>query len=240
MQKSGYKNIWKENDDRCKGVCDRVEDTEFMVKRKDSKFCNGQYCLDGVLLEDLEDILKNITTDTVIVLHTMGSHGPTYYQRYPEEFKKFKPTCDTADIQNCTTEQIINTYDNTILYTDYIVSSAIDILKKFPQYEAGVLYVSDHGESLGENNIFLHGMPYKIAPDEQTQIPLVMYMNENMKRWDYIDYDCMKKQAAKNVYSHDNLFHSVLGLLEIDTKVYDRDYDFFKACRTKPLPYDKQ
>ncbi|MCL2473299.1 MAG: phosphoethanolamine--lipid A transferase [Alphaproteobacteria bacterium] len=239
LQKTGYHIIWKENDDGCKGVCDRIEDVEHMIKTNNPKYCNGKYCYDGVMLEGLEDILKNIQQDTVIVLHTMGSHGPTYYQRYPDEFKKFTPTCDTADIQNCTLPQIVNTYDNTILYTDYIVSSAIDILKKFPQYEAGLAYVSDHGESLGENNVYLHGMPYKIAPTEQTEVPMILWMNENMKTFDYVDYGCMKKEAKQNIYSHDNLFHSILGLLEIQTKEYDRNLDMFRNCRTKPLPFEE-
>lgn len=167
----------------------------------------------------------------------MGSHGPTYYNRYPKEFQKFTPTCDTADIQNCTSEQIVNTYDNTILYTDYIVSSAIDILKKYPQFEAGLVYVSDHGESLGENNVYLHGMPYAIAPDEQTQIPMLMWMSENMKKWDYVDYACLKNKAANTVYSHDNLFHSILGLLEVKSTAYQKKFDLFDGCRTKPLPF---
>jgi len=236
LQKAGYHIIWRENDDGCKGVCDRVKDVQNMVEINNPKYCHGKYCWDEALLDGLEDILKNIKQDTVIVLHTMGSHGPTYYQRYPNQFKKFQPTCDTADIQNCSLTQIINTYDNTILYTDYIVSSAIDIVKKFPQYEAGVLYVSDHGESLGENNIYLHGMPYKIAPTEQTEIPMVMWMNRNMKKWDFIDYECLRNNAKANTYSHDNLFHSVLGLLEIKTNQYQQNMDLFHDCRTKPLP----
>ncbi len=236
MQSVDYDVIWKDNDDGCKGVCDRVLNTERMVKTNNPKYCNGKYCYDEVLLDGFEDIIKNIKKDTVIVLHTMGSHGPTYYQRYPENFKKFQPTCDTADIQNCSSEQIINTYDNTILYTDYIISSLIDVMKKYPQFESGLVYVSDHGESLGENNIYLHGMPYKIAPSEQTQVPMVLWMSEAMKKWDYVDYECMKKQAAQNTYSHDNLFHSILGLLEIDTQEYEKTYDIFNNCRTKPLP----
>ena len=236
LQKAGYHIIWKDNDDGCKGVCSRVKDVEYTAKTNNPKYCNGSYCYDEVLLDGLEETLKNIHQDTVIVLHTMGSHGPTYYQRYPDTFKHFTPTCDTADIQNCTREQIINTYDNTILYTDYIVSSAIETLKKFPQYEAGLIYVSDHGESLGENNIYLHGMPYTIAPDEQTEVPMVVWMNDTMKKWDFVDYACLKERAKHKIYSHDNLFHSVLGLLEIKTKEYDKSLDLFTPCRTKPLP----
>ena len=235
LQRAGYDILWRENDDGCKGVCNCVP-TEDMVEINNPKYCNGTYCYDEALLDGLDEKLKNIQKDTVIFLHTMGSHGPTYYNRYPDRFKKFTPTCDTADIQNCSREEIVNTYDNTILYTDYIVSSVIDMLKKYPQYEAGLVYVSDHGESLGENNMYLHGFPYSIAPKEQTHVPLILWMSETMKRWDYVDYDCMKKQANENSYTHDNIFHSVVGLLEIKTKVYNPELDVFKNCRTKQLP----
>ncbi len=235
LQTAGYKILWRENDDGCKGVCDRVT-TENMVKTNNPKFCNGKYCLDEALLDGLPEMIANIKQDTVIVLHTMGSHGPTYYNRYPDPFKKFTPTCDTADIQNCSQEQVINTYDNMILYTDYIVSSAIDMLKARPEYESGLIYISDHGESLGENNMYLHGFPYQIAPKEQKHVPMVLWMSEAMKRWDYVDYACMKKEAADKTYTHDNLFHSIIGLLEIKTHIYHREYDIFKNCRTKELP----
>jgi lipid A ethanolaminephosphotransferase len=235
LQKAGYDILWRENDDGCKGVCDRVP-TENMLTLNNPKYCKGTYCYDEALLDGLDDKLKNIKKDTVIFLHMMGSHGPTYYNRYPDRFKKFTPTCDTADIQNCAQETIVNTYDNTIVYTDYIISSVIDMLKKYPQYESGMIYVSDHGESLGENNMYLHGFPYRIAPKEQTHVPVILWMSETMKKWDYVDYACMKKEADNNSYTHDNLFHSVAGLLEIKTKVYQKDLDIFKNCRTKQLP----
>jgi lipid A ethanolaminephosphotransferase len=238
LQKANYDIIWEENDDGCKGVCTRVEKNIDVVDVNNPKYCNGKYCKDGVLIEDLGNILKDIKKDTVIVLHTMGSHGPTYYKRYPDEFKKFVPTCDTADIQNCELNSIINTYDNTILYTDYIVSSAIDELKKHPKFESGLIYFSDHGESLGENNVYLHGMPYAIAPTEQTHVPMLIWMNENMKKFDSIDYNCLKNMAKENQYSHDNIFHSVLGLLEIESSTYERKYDIFSSCRTKTMPFN--
>lgn len=236
LQKAGYDILWLDNDDGCKGVCKRVRHEE-MKYSNHPKYCFGSYCHDEVLLDGLEDTLKNVKQDTVIFLHTMGSHGPTYFNRYPDKFKKFRPTCDTADMQKCTKEQIVNTYDNTILYTDFIVSSAIDILKKFPQFEAGLIYLSDHGESLGENNMYLHGFPYALAPKEQIEVPMLVWMNHTMKKWDYIDYACLKNQAALKPFSHDNLFHSVVGLLEIDTKAYDKHYDIFNSCREKKLPF---
>jgi len=234
LQRAGYRVLWLENDDGCKGVCNRVE-AQDMVETNHPKYCTGKYCHDEVFLDGLPEILNNLKKDTVIVLHTMGSHGPTYYNRYPDNFRKFTPTCDTANIQNCTQEQVVNTYDNTILYTDYIISSVIDMLKKHPEYKVGLIYVSDHGESLGENNVYLHGLPYMMAPKEQKHIPMILWMNEAMKQWDYVDYDCMRKEAAQNAYTHDNLFHSVIGLLEVKTTPYDKEYDIFRSCRTRAL-----
>ena len=238
LQTAGYRIIWRDNNG-CKGICARVE-VHSMAQVNNPKYCDDKYCYDEALLDGLPELIADIKQNTVIVLHTMGSHGPTYYRRYPDNFKKFTPTCDTADIQNCTQEQVINTYDNTILYTDYIISSAIDMLKKHPEYESGLIYVSDHGESLGENNIYLHGFPYKVAPKEQKHVPMILWMSETMKRWDYVDYDCLKKEEIKNTYSHDNLFHSIIGLLEVKTHTYNKKYDIFQNCRTKELPFLKQ
>lgn len=235
MQQSGFQVLWKDNDDGCKGVCTRVPNEE-MVKKNDIRYCDGKSCFDEVLLENLDEYIGNVTKDAFIILHTMGSHGPTYYKRYPATFKQFTPTCDTADIQKCTKEEVVNTYDNTILYTDYVVAKAIQILKRYPHLESGLMYVSDHGESLGENNIYLHGLPYSIAPDEQKKVPMVLWMSENMKKFDHLDYSCIAKEAEKNTYSHDNLFHTLLALMEVKSTTYDKSKDMFEKCRLKPLP----
>ena len=181
-------------------------------------------------MNGLFEKISELKKDTVIVLHMMGSHGPTYYKRYPERFKKFLPACDTADLQKCSREQIVNTYDNTILYTDFVISSAIDILKKFPQYETGLIYISDHGESLGENNIYLHGIPYAIAPQEQKKVPFLLWVSEKMKKSTSSDWKCLQRQARTAGYSQDNLFHSVLGLMKVKTSVYNAGLDIFSSC----------
>jgi len=228
---SGYDLLWQENDDGCKGVCDRVP-TEYMVAIGNRQYCAGGYCDDAVFLEGLRDKLRAIGKDTVIFLHTMGSHGPSYYQRYPDEFKKFTPTCDTADIQNCPREAIVNTYDNTILYTDHIIASVIDIAKEFPNLGIGVIYVSDHGESLGENNVYLHALPYAIAPVEQTHVPFLLWMSETMKKDGYIDYACLAGKTEQ-AFSHDNIFHSLLGLLHVQSTLYQPEKDIFRTCHSK-------
>lgn len=234
LQQTGYKIYWLENDNGCKGVCNRVPNKEMDVKNK--KYCDGTYCYDDILLEELSEYLTTVDQNTFIVLHTIGSHGPTYYRRYPPEFKKFTPTCDTEEIQTCTQEQIVNTYDNTILYTDHIVNSVIELLKQYPQWESGMMYVSDHGESLGENNIYLHGLPYSIAPKEQTTVPMLIWMSPVMKKSDHLDYNCLKQKAATGNFSHDWLFHSLLTLMELDSNVYNPKLDFFDSCRTLPIP----
>ena len=230
LQTAGYQVLWRENDDGCKGVCERVA-TENMLQHKESGFCKGDYCQDEVLLEGLREHIRNAADRTVIVLHTMGSHGPTYFKRYPDALKKFVPACDTADLQNCSREQIVNTYDNTLLYTDHVLASVIDILKEFPSYDTAMMYVSDHGESLGENNIYLHGIPYKIAPDEQKKVPMLLWLSGGMVQSKKIDEACLRRQAGGGRFSHDNLFHSLLGFSDVKTSVYAETYDVFAACR---------
>lgn len=226
---SGYDVFWKDNDDGCKKVCDRVGKIDAKVGNK-QPYCFGSYCHDDILLDGLNSRLSAVTKDTVIVLHMMGSHGPTYYKRYPDEFKRFQPACDTANLQDCSREQIINTYDNTIVYTDYVVSSVIDVLKKHGNLQSGMLYVSDHGESLGENNIYLHGLPYALAPEEQKKVPMVLWLSEAALQSLKLDRACLERYAASEKFSHDNYFHSVLRMLSIKTTAYDAGLDVLQKC----------
>lgn len=234
-QRAGYEVIWLENDDGCKGVCKRVP-TENLFRSKNTKYCDGESCYDEILIDGLEDRIRNLKKDALIVMHMIGSHGPTYYKRYPDSFKRFSPTCDTADLQKCTEEEISNTYDNTIVYTDYVVANAIRTLKKFPELESGLMYISDHGESLGENGIYLHGLPYSIAPEEQKHVPMVLWMSERMKKQDHLDFSCIAKKADSESVSHDNLFSTLLALMEIKSRTYDKSLDMFDSCRKEPLP----
>lgn len=221
---AGYSVSWLENNSGCKGVCNRIP-TEDLRASDDPKWCKGGYCYDEILLDGLDEKLQNLKYNSVIVLHMMGSHGPSYFERYPDKFKKFQPTCDTADLQDCTREQIVNTYDNTILYTDYVVANVIEKLKAYPQYQSAMLYISDHGESLGENNIYLHGLPYKIAPDYQKQVPMILWLSDKMAESNKINVDILRQKAETSEYNHDNFFHTLIGLTDIKTTVYKRDMD---------------
>lgn len=234
LQNTGVDVLWLENDDGCKGVCARVPTIDVTKKyENDPKFCQDGSCYDEVLLQDLPHYLDNVKKDTFIVLHTIGSHGPSYYERIPNAHRKFSPSCDTNEINHCTKEEITNTYDNTVAYADSMVSQTIDTLKKYnARYNTSLIYVSDHGESLGENNIYLHGMPYSIAPKEQTHIPLLVWMSSDFQREQEVNGSCLKKIAKKESVSHDNLFHSLLGMYNIKTKEYDASLDLFNACST--------
>jgi lipid A ethanolaminephosphotransferase len=229
----GYRIIWLDNDNGCKKVCDRVFTRNIDHSNSPGR-CQGKNCLDEALIDHLTKALSEIETDTVIVLHGIGSHGPAYYQRYPREFQFFEPTCETSAIQNCPKGQIVNSYDNTILYTDHVLNLAIEALKSRPDLATGLLYVSDHGESLGEGGFYLHGLPFSIAPDEQIKVPLIIWLSETLQIDQKIDYSCLRANSSEP-HSHHNLFHSLAGLLNVQTRHYDLGLDFFATCRVKNI-----
>jgi lipid A ethanolaminephosphotransferase len=159
-----------------------------------------------------------------------GSHGPSYYKRTPAAYKIFSPECTQDNIQDCRQQTIVNAYDNTIVYTDHVLAELIDLLRaqKFP---TAMLYVSDHGESLGENGLYLHGLPYPLAPAEQKQVPMIFWASDDFIARKSLDMDALKARR-KVSYSHDVIFHSVLGLFDVHSEIYGPELDIFSACRT--------
>jgi lipid A ethanolaminephosphotransferase len=155
----------------------------------------------------------------------MGNHGPAYYKRYPKSFEKFKPICTTNQLENCTQKEISNTYDNALLYTDYFLNKTIEFLKQYTNDKTALFYISDHGESLGENGLYLHGMPYFIAPNAQTNVGAFMWFSKLMNN----EFNINKiKNKANMRLSQDNLFHTLLGIFNVDTKVYNKKMDIVK------------
>lgn len=213
--------LWRDNNTGSKGVADRVTYEDFSDPDI-NPLCDVE-CRDEGMLSGLDEwVDANPGKDLLIVLHQLGSHGPAYYKRYPERFRRFMPTCDTNELQDCSEQQIINTYDNTIVYTDYVLSQVIDWLKgRAGAYEASMLYVSDHGESLGESGLYLHGFPYALAPLQQTRVPAILWSDVNNPD---IDFKSVRENRDKT-YSHDNLVHTLLGLFEIDIPEYRADMD---------------
>lgn len=231
LQKAGISAFWKDNDEGCKGACDRIPH-ELVPTDSDKTLCNGSVCYDQVLLNNLGDNIPADGKNKIIVLHLIGSHGPTYYKRYPPEFRTFTPDCPRSDIENCSQAQLVNTYDNTIRYTDYVVSQAIQKLKGYEKdYNTALYYVSDHGESLGEKGLYLHGTPYKFAPEEQTHVPMEIWMSQGYMQANGVNLDCLKQQGKTQAFSHDNLFHTVLAMMNVKTKEYDPSLDALAACR---------
>ena len=231
IQRAGINVLWNDNDGGCKGACDRVPHQNMTALNLPGQCINGE-CYDEVLFHGLEDYINNLQGDGVIVLHTIGSHGPTYFNRYPPQFRKFTPTCDTNEIQTCSQEQLVNTYDNTLVYVDYIVDKAINLLKAHQdKFTTSLVYLSDHGESLGDNGVYLHGLPYAIAPDVQKQVPMLLWLSEDYQKRYGVDQSCLQKQAATQHYSQDNLFSTMLGLTGVQTSYYQATDDILQQCR---------
>jgi len=228
---AGVNLLWRDNDGGCKGACTRIPHTD-MTQWKLQQFCKDNSCIDDVNLWRLDDMLDGVKQDTVLVIHLMGSHGPAYYQRYPPQYRHFTPTCDTNEIQDCTHQALMNTYDNTILYTDSVLSKTIDALKaRQSTLNTALVYLSDHGESLGENGLYLHGTPYMLAPEQQTHIPFIFWLSKDYQQNFGVDAQCLRDQAAKETVSQDNLFSTVLGMMNIRTAVYQPQMDLLTHCR---------
>lgn len=233
LQRAGIRVLWNDNDGGCKGACDRVPHQNVTDLNLTGQCIDGE-CYDEVLFHNLESYIDNLQQDGIIVLHTIGSHGPTYYNRYPAEFKKFTPTCDTNEIQSCTQQQLTNTYDNTILYIDYIVDKAIKLLQsKQDKFTTSLVYLSDHGESLGENGVYLHGLPWSIAPETQKHVPMLLWLSEDYQQRYGVSSQCLQQRAKTDPYSQDNLFSTLLGLLGVDTREYQAIDDILTPCRSE-------
>ncbi|ELY4607906.1 phosphoethanolamine transferase EptA [Cronobacter turicensis] len=233
IQRAGVSVLWNENDAGCKGVCDRAPHQD-MTSLKLPDMCIKGECYDEVLFHGLGAYIDQLQGNGIIVLHTIGSHGPTYNHRYPPAFRKFTPTCETNQIQECSKEQLINTYDNTILYVDYIVDKAIELLKsRQEKFTTSLIYLSDHGESLGEQGAYLHGLPYAIAPEVQKHVPMLIWLSPDYQQRYAIDAGCLKQQATTRKYSQDNLFSTLLGITGVQTQVYTPSEDILAACSTK-------
>lgn len=234
LDKAGIDITWVDNDSGCKGVCDRVR--HIYIDPTDKQYCNGDTCYDEIMLSFVQSLSQNVTTDSLIVLHLIGSHGPRYYERYPDKFRIYTPDCNSPDVENCSVQEVINAYDNTIAYTDYVIYQVINILEeRMDTNDVMLLYISDHGESLGENNLYLHAAPYAFAPKEQTRVPMQLWLPDASAVDMGIDKECLRKHSLMGGYSHDYLFSSLLSLMQVQAKEYDENLDLFKRCRVAPV-----
>lgn len=224
LQRTGsIKVLWRDNNSDSKGVALRVPYEDFSKADKNPT-CEDGECRDVGMLSGLDAyITGSKNKDLLIVLHQMGNHGPAYYKRYPKEFARYQPVCATNQLEKCSEKEITNAYDNALLYTDYFLSQVIAFLKRYdPSYDTALMYFSDHGESLGENGVYLHGLPYAFAPDSQKHIGSFMWFGEEMKK--KLNLATMKAQQNEE-QSQDSIFHTLLGIFNVETKLYNSQLD---------------
>lgn len=229
LQHAGIQSLWRDNQTGCKGVCAGLPFQQWR-EAKVADLCQNDACFDEILLHNLQDDIDAVSGDLVVVLHPLGNHGPSYYARYPKRFRRFTPTCDSAEPGDCSSDALVNSYDNAVLYGDHFVAETIGLLQRQTNRDAALIYVSDHGESLGEHGLYLHGVPYAIAPDQQTSVAMVAWLSAGLAVSSGIDVECLRERSARPV-AHDDLFHSTLGLLDVQTQAYEAQLDLFKPCR---------
>lgn len=228
LEHAGITTLWRDNQSGCKGVCEGLA-FDPLDDAHDRTLCHDGRCFDQILLRDFAAQVRAKPGDRVVVLHQIGSHGPNYFERYPAAFERFKPVCRTGDLGTCAPRLIVNAFDNTLTYTDRFIADTIDLLQAMQDYDTALIYLSDHGESLGEKGLYLHGMPYAIAPTEQTHIPMVMWFSQRFVADRGLDLRCVQRRAEGRV-DQDMLFPSVLNLMQVSSAVYDQRWDFFAPC----------
>ncbi len=232
LDRAGIATLWRDNQTGCKGVCAGLPFESFEHATNPSH-CDDEGCLDTILLDGLDAAVAGHDGDVVVVLHQLGNHGPSYFRRYPDELAQFAPACATPELGRCSRDAIVNSYDNAVLATDDFLARTIRRLSSWPDRETMLLYVSDHGESLGENGLYLHGIPYAIAPQTQVRVPMVAWFSPAFASTRGIDLACARRVALRSA-SHDNLFPTVLGLMQVDTTARDEAFDLFATC-TRPI-----
>ena len=223
LNHAGVNTLWRDNNSNWDDVARTAKYQDYKSSKNNTR-CEGE-CRDVGMIDGLQKYIDNTNGDVFIVLHQMGNHGPAYYKRYPKEFEKFTPVCKTNQLEKCTPESVGNAYDNTLLYTDYFLSEVIKLLKQNEDLETAMIYMSDHGESLGENGLYLHGLPYFMAPSTQTHVASFLWFSPLFKN--NIDIKEIKN-GANDKYSQDNLFHTILGIMDVKTSIYKKDMDILK------------
>jgi len=245
LQRAGLAVLWVENQSGCKGVCTRVHNanTESDLPAAARKaLCQDGECVDMALLEGLDERINALPAEqrakgVVLVLHQMGSHGPAYFKRSLGEDKRFSPECNNVNLQSCDRASLVNAYDNSVVATDRMLGGLIGWLaSKGQRQPTAMMYVADHGESLGENNLYLHGLPYSVAPDVQKHVPWITWLSPAMQQRMGMSTSCLQQAVGTARISHDNLFHSMLGLTDVQTALHQADLDIFASCKGRSAP----
>lgn len=221
LQRLGVNVLWRDNNSDSKGVAVRIPYEDFRHTSV-NPICDTE-CRDSGMLTGLPRYIDQQKGDALIVLHQMGNHGPAYAKRYPKDFGTFSPACKKSEISECSKQEILNAYDNGIQYTDLFLAKAIDLLKRYEdRYETTLLYIGDHGESLGENGLYLHGLPYAIAPKEQKYVPLIVWFGKHSST-DLRSVESYREQPL----SHDELSYTLLDMFDVKSQSLKRSPQLF-------------
>lgn len=242
FKRKEFSEILAPHRDNLLNILNRAKINVFWIDNNGAGGCQGictpnqsiiLHLLDEAVLPVFkQQITKSSEQNEVVIIHLHGSHGPDYYTMYPKSFAKFTPECLKDDLIFCKKRELINSYDNSLIYTDFILNEIINLLQKSStKRNTALIYTSDHGESLGEKGIYEHCTPYFIAPPEQKNVPLVLWLSKDLIFKKNISSVCLKQNAIKHTYSHDNLFHSILGIMDVTTSAYEPKLDLFKPCR---------
>ncbi len=241
VARAGVAVHWRDNQSGCKGTCDALPGDQVTAANAPG-LCDGKRCLDEGLIADMDQRLaaaRGTRGSQLWVLHMLGNHGPSYFRRYPPTFARFLPECRDDELRHCTPEQIVNAYDNALLYTDHVLATTIARLQAHAsEVDSALVYVSDHGESLGELGLFLHGLPYAMAPAQQKQVPMLMWFSPGFERAAGFDAGCLRpalQRMAAQPLAHDHLFHTLLGLLDVRTQLLEPAWDMTRGCRTRSI-----
>ncbi len=242
LTREQFSNIKANHRDNLLDILKRVNINLFWIDNNGAGGCQG-VCknIDSIITKSMDGELIPIMAekisqfegkDSVIVVHLQGSHGPSYYAKYSERFRKFTPDCRKDELRMCDQQALLNAYDNSLIYTDFVINEMIELLKsQSEQWDSALIYTSDHGESIGEKGLYGHCAPYWFAPMEQKQVPFLIWLSPDVVREDNLSLQCLMRKSKRMQFSHDNLFHSVLGILNIKTKAYDKNLDLFQSCR---------
>jgi lipid A ethanolaminephosphotransferase len=236
LHRAGLAVLWLDNQSGCKGVCARVP--HVMTGHLNLPgHCDGGECFDTVMLAGLDERMAALDPErrargVVLVLHQMGSHGPAYFKRSPADRKPFMPECTSVTLSSCSPEQLVNAYDNSVAFTDHFLDQGLGWLQRQADsggFDTALFYLSDHGESLGEKGLYLHGVPYALAPKEQTHVPMLTWLSRGYQQRTGLRLDCLRQRSAQPL-THDHLFHTVLSLMDVQTQAYLPHLDALAPC----------
>lgn len=241
LHHAGFAVLWVDNQSGCKSLCDRIPSAFAHTPSPGAPplpegLCRGHECLDEALLHALDARIAaldpaRVARGVVIVAHQMGSHGPAYWLRSPPSRKPFLPECTSVSLRSCEKTALDNAYDNSIAYTDHVLARSIDWLNaQTRRFDPALLYVSDHGESLGEGGMYLHGMPYKLAPREQVHVPLVVWWPEATALASGVSLACLRERRDMPL-THSHLSHTVMAWMGVQTASLRPAFDAFAPCR---------